>query len=226
MTTPRQFHRLLSQSRVVRPPRHRLATFGSSEIRYSLVTSLSARPPQSNLRTGLVKAERPKLITADTFAHRFRGFGEGAEEMEKWLKEQNPDLFRGLEYSFHNRLESTESHQLDARELARNIGRDLDSREISRATVIMGPERGWQAALMKFILDETTQSFPGNLRELEERGFFDPSQADLYGRRREIETLFARALGDADAIKVLAAKLKEYHLFNEYQDRFFSLVNR
>lgn len=224
MSGPQRFEEIIGQTRVLRFPRHRIATFGDSEIQYNLVSAVSAAPPRATLRIGRVTAERPKILTPEALAQRFRGFGSRQEAFERWLRETFQDAFRGLEYSFRNRLDAAVPHSLDARELAQNIRRDLDERDVARAAVIYGPEEGWQLSLMKFIFEETTQSFPANLRELEERNLFDPAQAELSRRRREIEALFRRAAQDPSARRALGDKLKEYRLFDEYQDRFFALV--
>ncbi len=216
----------MRQTQVVRFPRHRLATFGSTEIQYNLVTSLSLLPPMATLRTGQVTAAKPQILTPEALSRRFEGFGPNADRFERWLKDHFQDAFRGVEYTFQHRLHSTEPHRLDARELARNIQKDLDERGVARAAVIRGPEEGWQLSLMRFILEETSQSFPANVRELEERGLFDPAQADINRRRREIEVLFQQARQDPARVKDLARKLQEYRWFDEYQDRFFALVGR
>jgi hypothetical protein len=219
-----QLKQIIDQTRVVRPPRHRLSTFGVSEIQYNIISTLSLLPAQSHLRTGRVTAERPQILTPELFSQQFKGFGPESDDFERLLKENFQDAFRGLEYTFNNHLESTTAHSLDARELAQNIKKDLDQRDVARAAVMFGPEKGWQFSLMKFILDETLQSFPINVRELEERGLFDPAQADLHRKRREIESLFQRASFRPELIQTLGQKLKEYRLFEDYQDRFFQLV--
>lgn len=229
MSAPRRgYNRLwdaLRSSKVVRFPRHRLATFGRSEIQYRLVTSVSDAPPRATLRSGLVIAERPQILTPASFSQRFQGFGEESPAFERFLKDNFSDSFRGLEYSFRNVLESTEPHHTDARELARNIRRDLDARDVARAAVIVGPESGWGFALMKFILEETSQSFAVNLRELDERGLFQPGESGDR-RRREAEGLFRRAEADPTLVRTLADFLNRHGLFDEFQDRFFTLVKR
>jgi hypothetical protein len=215
----------LRQTTVLRFPRHRLATFGRTEIQYQLVTAISVVPGVSNLRTGKVIAERPHILTPDMFSQRFQGFGDDSSAFERFLKDNFSDSFRGLEYSFRNELTTTEPHRTDARELAKNIRRDLDARDVARAAVIMGPESGWSFSLMKFILEETSQSFAVNLRELDERGLFNPERSEER-HRREVELLFRKADSDPSLIKSLAALLNRAQLFDEYQDRFFALVNR
>jgi hypothetical protein len=224
MKSHQEFRQIIEQTRVLRFPRYRLATFGASEISYSIVSAVSQEPARSTLRTGRVTAERPRILSAEALSRQFEGFGEQSDTFERWLKDTFRDAFRGLEYTFRNQLTDTTPHQADARELAERVQKDLEARDVSRAAVIFGPEKGWQFALMKFILEETSQSFPTNVRELEERGLFNPMQAVLNRQRREVETLFQRAAADPAALAALGGKLKEYNLFDEYQDRFFQLV--
>ncbi|MBL8023183.1 MAG: hypothetical protein JNK54_02720 [Elusimicrobia bacterium] len=215
----------LRQTTVLRFPRHRLATFGRTEIQYQLISSVSARPALANLRTGKVIAERPQILTPDMFSQRFQGFGDDASSFERFFKDNFSDSFRGLEYSFRNELAATEPHRTDARELAKTIRRDLDARDVARAAVIVGPESGWSFSLMKFILEETSQSFSVNMRELDERGLFNPESSEER-RRQEVEVFFRRAEADPALIKPLADLLNRTQLFDEFQDRFFGLVNR
>jgi hypothetical protein len=224
--THKEFRDIFERTRLVRLPKHRLATFGATDLHYSLITPLSSEPPRSALRLGRITAERPKIITADSFRKHFEGFGPGSELFEDWLKDVFSDAFRGLQYSFKNTLEGMSPHHTDTDGLLRKVLEDLDRRDVPRAAVIVGPEEGWPLALMKLIMEELTQSFPANVRELEERGLFDPAQTMLNRRRREVELLFSRSVSDPSALDALAKKLKEYDLFDEYQDRFFSLVKQ
>jgi hypothetical protein len=217
---------ILSQTRVVRFARHRLATFGESEIPYHLVTSVSVTPPLSTLRTGLLTAARPQILTPDALLQRFQGFGPETEAFERMLQDQFQEAFRGLQYVFRHRLDSTVSHSLDARDLAKTIQKDFDARDMARGAVIQGSEDGWTFSLMKFIVEETHQSFASNMRELEERNLFDPSQAEKNRRRREVEALFRQAAQDSSVTPLLARTLKDYGFFDEFQDRFFSLMKK
>jgi hypothetical protein len=226
LTGLRQLREIIDQTVVLRFPRHRLATFGDSEIFYHLVTPHPDLPSRALLRSGSVKALRPKILTPDALRKRFEGFGEDAAGFERLLMDHFEDSFRGLEYVFHNHLATVVEHHRDARDLAAGIRRDLEERDAPRAAVIQGPARGWELSLMKFTLEEAGRSFPMNVRELEERDLFDPAQAALNRRRREVESLFRDAARSPEALKPLAAKLKEHGLFDEYQDRFFALARR
>lgn len=226
MDNLRRLRDILDQTIVLRFPRHRLATFGDSEIHYHLVTPHPETPLRAVLRTGRVGARRPKILTPDALARHFEGFGEDAAGFERLLKDYFFESFQSLEYVFENSLDTVEERHRGAEELAQSLRRDLEERDVPRAAVIRGPASGWPLSLMKFMLEETGRSFPVNLRELDERGLFDPEGAALRRRKAEIERLFKDAAGSPDRLKALAARLKADGLFEEYQDRFFQLVRQ
>ena len=220
----RQLRDILDGTVVLRFPRHRLATFGDSEIDYHLVTPHPEASDRSTLRTGRVRALRPRILTPEALRRHFEGFGDDAAGFERLLKDNFADSFRGLEYVFRNTLDRAEVRHRTAADLARALGRDFEERDAPRAAVIRGPETGWPLSLMKFTLEEAGRSFPINLRELDERSLFDPGGVELRRRKAEIDRLFREARESPAQAKVLAAKLKQYGLFEDYQDRFFGLV--
>ena len=110
------------------------------------------------------------------------------------------------------------------RSVADRIKNSLDTSEVSQAAVILCPDASWQLALMKFILEQSLKAFPTNVRDLNRRGLFDPEAKERDRTRREIEHLFADATSSPQAREALGKKLQEYGLFEEYQDRFFSLI--
>jgi hypothetical protein len=220
----KQLREILDQTVVVRFPRHRLATFGDSDIQYHLVTPHPDSADRSTLRSGRISALRPKILTSESLRRHFEGFGDDADGFERLLKDHFADSFQGLEYVFHNRLASVEDRHANALDLAKTLGRDLDDRSATREAVIRGPAGGWTLSLMKFTLEEAGRSFPVNMRELDEHNLFDPAAVALGRRKGEIERLFREAASSSGQRPLLAAKLKEYGLFDEYQDRFFHLV--
>lgn len=77
---------------------------------------------------------------------------------------------------------------------------------------------------MKFIIEETLASFSANVQELSERGFFEGEKRVQDNQQREIRFLFKNAARDKSALAQLGKKLKEYGLFEQYQDEFFKLL--
>lgn len=213
---------LRETSLVVRPAK-RLATFGATRIRYHLVSPIDETGERTRLREGLVVSERPKILTAESLRDRFEGFGEGAGEFARFLSEEYADLLRALEYRFRNQDLVSRVLKDDPREVAERIRKGLADSGAADSLLLRCPDAAWGLALMRFTLEESSRSFPVNVRDLERRGHFSPEGPEGSRRRAEIEELFSRAAADAPARAALGAKLREYGLFAEYEDRFLGL---
>lgn len=178
---------------------------------------------KTRLREGSVFSERPLILTADALKERFEGFGEESKEAARWICEQYRDLLRALEYKFRNQDYRASVLNDDVRDVAGRVQEDLRSRSAQDAVLIRCPDAAWSLALMKFTLDEAARAFPAHVRSFEEHGLFDPGAAAGRRQEREIESLFSTAVTDAAARSELGRKLKEYGLFERYEDRFLTL---
>jgi hypothetical protein len=172
-----------------------------------------------------VAAQRPQIITARSLRDRFQGFGPETGEMAEALLGHFGESLRGLEYSFQNEPMTTRIELKTPEAFLKVLAERHDADGGFQTAVIRGPEQQWELALMKFIVEETLSSFASNVRELSERGFFDSGDEVLRRRHQEIRMLLARAQSDKSLVSTLASKLKEYDLFDIYQDQFFRLVN-
>ena len=212
---------LLAATTVLRVPKRRLSTFGATRIGYHLVSPGEGRG--TRLREGTVVSERPKILTPEAFNERFEGFGDDAAEFAKWASAAYRDLLRALEYNFRNQGQSVRVLGDTPEQVADRIAAELDGKEAADEALVRCPDSGWSLALMKLTLDEAARSFPGHVRDLERRGHFDADGGELRRRRQLAENLFEKALHDPSALAELGAKLKEWGLFAEYEDRFLSL---
>ncbi len=219
-----RFRKLFQKIQVIRPPKHRLSTFGSSSIDYLLVTDVPGFPDRARLRIGKVTAQKPTLITMQSFNERFLGFGQEAMEHARWLTSQYGDALRGLEYQFIKEPESTKVELVTPEFLVNKLTKELDHSNSSRQALILGVDKIWELAIMKFIVEETMASFSGNIQELTERGFFEGEDRSMNTQKREVENLLKKAQNDKSLVPLLGQKLKEYNLFESYQDRFFQLL--
>ena len=224
MDLRKSFKEILEKTSVVRVPKHRISTFGHTRTKYFFVSEVPAFPDRSRLREGLVIAESPKIITPEILKNRFEGFGDQSEDFGRWLSDQYGPTFRGLQYKFRNEFGSARMEYLPLKSLSENIGKRLAKQESEQSALIQGPDQTWQVSLMKFIVDECLRSFEGNLRDLNEHGFFDSPGDPEAGRTREVENLFALAEKDQAMVPLLGRKLRQYGLFKEYEDRFFHLI--
>jgi len=216
------FRKLLDRIKVLRAPAHTLATFGATRLTYHLVSPVEDLENRTRLRRGTVLSEKPKILTPEAFAERFKGFGRQATEFAQWLTPTYRDLLRALEYNFKNQDLKTRVISGAPQAVAERIIADLDRREVRDEMVIGCPDAAWGLALMKFTLDHAARSFPEQVRDLERRGLFDPEGKEADRRRREVEQLFAAARQDRGAVDLLGRKLREYGLFEEYEDRFLA----
>lgn len=212
----------MEQTQILRAPIKALATFGATRIEYHLVSPVENLEGKTRLREGTVTSQKPAVLTPEAFAERFQGFGEEAREILDLLRPSYRDLLRALEYNFRNEGFSTRVLSENPRVVTDRMQAELDGRDAKDQAIIGCPDGAWSVALMKFSLDEAARSFPTHVRDLDRRGFFDPSRKELERRRKEIAALFASA-GDHSVREALGRKLKEYGLFEEYEDRYLGL---
>jgi hypothetical protein len=215
--------RLLARTEILRAPARRLATFGATRIDYHVISDADGLPDRARLREGSVVSSRPKILTPDSFKERFEGFGDEAAEFARWVSTSYRDLLRALEYNFRNQGLAARVVNDAPRLVAERMIADFDSRGSSDQAVILCPDAAWSLALMKFTMDEASRSFPGHVKDLERRGMFSPDGGEDDRRRREVGNLLERAAKDRALVESLGRKLKEYGLFEEYEDRFLAL---
>lgn len=216
--------KILKATRILRAPRKRLATFSDTRIDYHLISSIDRPGKHCRLREGIVLAAKPSILTPDTFKERFEGFGPEAREFAQAISSIYQDVLRVVEYKFRNEARSVRLIKESSRAVSERIKADLDSRDVLHAVVVACPDAGWQLSLMKFIIEETQTSFPYHAREMEEHDMFDPAGRMERKKRYEIEDLFRKACADRSKVSELGKKLKEYGLFEQYEDKFFSLL--
>lgn len=226
MSNYKQVSQLFQKIRVIRGPKHRLSTFGTSRIAYQLVTDIPGLADRSRLRRGEVTAQKPAIITAQALKEQFLGFGSEAQDYANWLVSHYGEALRGLEYQFKNELSSMTVELVPPDALVKELTKEFDQEGGADKTLIRGTDRLWELSIMKFIVEETLSSFSNNVKELYERGFFEGDSRLRNIREREIRHLFRKAKTDRETIPHLGKKLKEYGLFQQYQDAFFQLLDQ
>ncbi len=225
MKPDKEYMKILEKTKILKSPKHRLSTFGETRILYYFLSEVAGFRDRSRLREGWVIAEKPKIITPDFFKNRFEGFGKKSEEFGRWLKARYGETFQGLEYRFRNESKSVKVEYSPIKALADRVKSRLEKEDAVQSAVIQGPDTAWQICLMKFIVDECSASFFGNLKDLDQHGFFDTPEKVSKDQRKEVEGMFAKAKDDRGVVPLLGRKLQSYGLFREYEDRFFKLMN-
>lgn len=215
--------KFINETSIVLRPQNLLSGYGPTNIRYHLLSPIDEMKDKTRLREGLVVSDRPLILTPDALKERFEGFGEESQEAARWLVEEYKDLLRALEYKFSNKDFRARVLSADSRTATSRVVEDLRARSVRDTVLIRCPDAAWSLALMKFTLDEAARSFPSHVRSYEEHGLFDPGATADRRQKNEVETLFTQALSDPAARSLLGRKLKEYGLFERYEDRFLSL---
>ena len=213
----------IEHTEVVRAPAQSLATFGSTNIYYYLVTELTEWV--NVVREGRVIAARPKIVTP-SYLVRVEGFSAQARRFIEMMAQKYPDE-PGIFYSYKNEPKEMNivSEPLEA--VIEKINQKIDSQRDPLSAIIKGVEELWDVSLLKFTYELTRSSVYRNVAELERSGLL---QVDASGVPRDarnyIEELFERTKRDPSVAPELVTELKRWGLFLEYQDRFLSLFKR
>lgn len=216
----------ITHTEILRPPKQTLATFGTTNVRYFLLTKpayedLVKGPDDTVIREGRVIAERPKVVTP-SYMLNLEGFGDNARKyFEQLIRVAGPDI-PGVLYHYRNEHENLNIVSGDVLSVMDRIEKEIG--EDPLAAIIRGVDEMWDVSLLKFIHDLTSRSLAGNLRDLEGRGLvgIDPSGVTGDARRR-IEELFQAVTMKREDPDVLKRELDRWGLFHEYEDRFLRL---
>jgi hypothetical protein len=232
MNDPERIKRAVNHTHIIRPPQQLLATFGQTNIHYYLLTEpvyadLEANPlPETVLREGRVIAERPRLVTP-LYMKKLEGFGEDAYRYFEMMMQRHGPHAPGLLYTYKNEPKDLSILSESLPSVAEKINADINERGEKTATIIRGLDEMWDVSLFKFIYELTENSIGQNVSELQRHGLMGIDNRGLPAEARmRIEQMFWEvSRGELDP-GTLKAELDRWDLFNEYQDRFFSVIRR
>jgi len=221
----------VKHTEIVRLPKQNLATFGTTNIYYYLVT----RPAYAELvddvaetvvREGRVIAEKPKIVTP-YYLSRLEGFSSEARRYFKAMLQTSGSHSPGLLYSYRNEPKELTIVSEDLLSVLDKLNAKVDKRGDLLTSIIKGEDELWDVSLLKFIYEMTARSLRSNLRQMEARGLLnvDPGGVPTDARVK-IEEFFSRVASGESAPHELKKELDRWGLFEEYQDRFFALFNR
>jgi hypothetical protein len=228
----RDWRRAIEQTWVVRYPKQHLATFGSTNIAYYVVTEPIYREREDSkqegvVRTGRVRADRPAVVTP-TYALNLSGFSPEAYEYFNDVSLESGPNSPGILYQYSNEAGEMDIVSGAPSEIAHKISGDLDGRQEDLAVVMVGVDELWDIALLKFIHEFTSSSVAGNVREFQARGLLEP-QVALGGvpaaAVQAIDRLFQEVRQGANP-DILKRELDRWGLFDAYQDRFLGLFRQ
>jgi hypothetical protein len=214
---------------IIRYPRQHLATFGVTNIYYYLLTEptyseISDDTNETVIREGRVIAERPKIVTP-YYLTNLEGFSYDARQyFQKLLMMHGPNA-PGLFYTYKNESKGLNivSDKLPAG--IEKLNTEIDQKDDPLATIIKGQDDLWDVSLLKFIYEITSRSVHDNVAQMGSMGMFGKSQGGVpVGVRQTIEDMFQQAWRGEIKSYELEQELNRWGVFDEYQDRFFSLV--
>ena len=213
----------IEHTKVIRPPKQNLSTFGSTNIYYYLVTELMEST--NVVREGRVIAAKPKIVTP-TYLINLEGFSSQARRFIEMMAEKYPHE-AGILYSYKNEPKEMNIVSEPMEEVMNKIGQQIDNHGDPLTAIIKGVEEMWDVSLLKFTYELTNKSVHINVAEMEKRGLFNVDSDGIPADARNyIEALFEKTSRDPTYASILIAELKRWNLFQEYQDRFLNLFRK
>ena len=218
----------INYTEVLRSPKQTLATFGTTNIYYYLVTEPSYRDlvkgeDETVVREGRVLAERPRVVTPSYLVN-VEGFSEHAKRYLEMIIQEHGSHAPGLYYGYKNEPKEMNIVSSDMRSVVSKLEEEIDKEGNPLTTIIKGVDELWDVSLLKFISDMTRYSLGSNVFELGRRGLLDIDRSGIpLDARRSIEHLFALVKKGELEPSVLKMELDRWSLFEEYEDRFFGL---
>ncbi|MCX6004600.1 MAG: hypothetical protein NT082_02855 [Chloroflexi bacterium] len=223
METDEKIQYAIENTEVLRPPRQHLATFGTTNIYYYMITELMHEV--NVIREGRVIAAKPRIITP-AYLINIEGFSGPARRYIQMLAEKNPHE-PGVFYSYKNEPKEMNIISQPLPELVDKIYQRIDNQSDPLSTVIKGVEEMWDVSLLKFTFELTRNSVYSNVSEFYGRGLFNVDERGVPRAAREsIEELFEITSKDPSKAPELISELRQWNVWAEYQDRFLQLFRK
>lgn len=219
------------ETEIIRLPRRSLATFGTTNLAYYLLTEpvyqeIAGDTGETVVREGRVIAERPRIVTPH-YLSRLEGFSGDARRYFKMLLETQGAHTPGLFYAYKNELHQTSIVSESLPLVVQKINEEINRRADSLASIIKGVDELWDVSLLKFIFEMTRGSLGHNVMQMQSRGLLevDPGGVPNDARLR-IEQLFREVMRGEREPRELKEELDRWDIFEECQDRFFAIFKR
>ncbi len=221
----------VEHTEILRLPKQSLATFGTTNLYYYLVTEpayhdLVKNVTETVVREGRVIAEKPKIVTP-YYLSRLEGFSSDARKYFETLIRTHSRNAPGLFYTYKNEPKELNIISDNLLSVVDRINAEIDKRGDPLASIIKGEDALWDVSLMKFIFEMTRSSLPDNLMQLESRGLLDIDAGGIpVDTRMRIEELFSRVVKGEYNPRQLKEELDRWNLFEEYEDRFLNIFKK
>jgi len=221
----------VKHTEILRSPKQSLATFGTTNIYYYLVTKpayaeLIKNVAETVVREGRVIAERPRIVTP-YYLSRLEGFSFEAKRYFDTLMRTHGPNAPGLFYSYRNEPKELTIVSEDLLSVVDKLNTEIDKRADPLTSIIKGEDELWDVSLMKFIYEMTKSSLHDNLSQMEARGLLDTDTSGIpVDARVRIDELFRRVSRGESEPHQLKEELDRWGLFEEYEDRFFAIFKK
>ena len=221
----------VKRTEILRAPKQSLATFGTTNIYYYLVTEpvyseLVKNVTETVVREGRVIAEKPRIVTP-YYLSRLEGFSSEARRyFEALIKAHGPNA-PGLFYTYKNEPKELNIVSDDLLSVVDKLNTEINKRGDPLTSIIKGEDEFWDVSLMKFIYEMTRSSLRNNLRQMGSRGLLDVDAGGIPVEARvRIDELFRKVSSGESEPSELKAELDRWNLFEEYEDRFFNIFKK
>lgn len=208
----------VNNTEILLAPENRLETFGTTVVNYHLISELMDDPARIRIRSGILKAAKPEIITPHLLPDQsLDGFGDAARRYYEWIRDHADEL-KILKYGFTIRKqELNEEIVTDSlKAVIERVTEDVLRKNDPLSAILLGVDQPWEVCLLKLMVELVQKSSSNNLHDLR--------AAEKRSLRDEIESAFLQAARDSSKISGLAELLKRRGLFEKMQDRFFALV--
>jgi len=221
----------LRRTEVLRAPKQSLATFGTTNIYYYLVTEpvyseLAKNVTETVVREGRVIAEKPRIVTP-YYLSRLDGFSSEARRyFETLIREHGPGT-PGLFYTYKNEPKELNIASDSLLSVVDKLNAEIDKRGDPLTSIIKGEDEFWDVSLMKFIYEMTKSSLRSNLQQMGSRGLLNIDTEGIpTDARMKIDELFTKVSSGEGEPHELKAELDRWDLFEEYEDRFLDIFKK
>jgi hypothetical protein len=223
---------VLENTKILRLPKRKIATFGSTNVKYYLITELLENVVE--IREGRVTAERPRIISPPDSGYRnLEGFEEyqSSQAFLAFFRK----YMRGLHYGFkfRNETEKINSVYNPLKKVVNKIFEIVDKGGGSTGVVKGVDIDTWAISLAKFLKKTVESSVDTNVTELEERGFFEQAGYERlkfktykevpYNLRHKAKELFEKTKRGKLKIMQLQAELINLGIYHIYVEQFLEL---
>ncbi len=216
---------------ILRPPKQSLATFGTTNVNYYLVTEpaysdLIESAAETVIREGRVIAERPRIVTP-YYLSRLEGFSPDAKRYFDMLLRTHGANAPGLFYTYKNEPKELTIVSDNLLSVVNKLNAEIDKRGDPLTSIIRGEDELWDVSLMKFIYEMTRSSLRDNVLQMGSRGLLDIDRGGIpVDARVRIEELFRQVSKGEREPSELKEELDRWGLFGEYEDRFFTIFKK